>query len=62
MEEWQGVARHFEFEEIPIPARHPESNCRMGCYRPNVQEEGFGSGEVKGLYQGGASGGAGEIS
>ena len=49
--EWREVIRHFELEEIPIRARHPESNCRIERYHRSVREEAFGDRELENLYQ-----------
>jgi hypothetical protein len=49
--EWREVMRHFEMEEIPIRARHPESNRRIERYHRSVREEAFGDTEVEDLYR-----------
>ena len=49
--EWREVIRHFELEEIPIRARHPESNGRIERYHRSVREEAFGDRELENLYQ-----------
>jgi putative transposase len=49
--EWREVMRYFEVEEIPIRARHPESNGRIECYHRSVREEAFGDTEVEDLYR-----------
>jgi transposase InsO family protein len=49
--EWREVMRHFEVEEIPIRARHPESNGRIERYHRSVREEAFGDTEVEDLYR-----------
>lgn len=49
--EWREVMRYFEVEEIPIRARHPESNGRIERYHRSVREEAFGDTEVEDLYR-----------
>jgi putative transposase len=49
--EWREVMRHFELEEIPIRARHPEANGRIECYHRSVREKGLGDNEAESLYQ-----------
>jgi len=49
--EWREVIRHFELEEIPIQARHPESKGRIERYHRSVREETFGDRELEDLYQ-----------
>jgi len=49
--EWREVVRHFELEEIPIRARHPESNGRIERYHRSVREEAFGDTEVDNFYR-----------
>jgi transposase InsO family protein len=49
--EWREIMRHFEVEEIPIRARHPESNGRIERYHRSVREEAFGDAEVEDLYR-----------
>ncbi len=49
--EWREVMRHFEVEEIPIRARHPESNGRIERYHRSVREEALGNTEAESLHQ-----------
>jgi transposase InsO family protein len=49
--EWREVMHHFEVEEIPIKARHPESNGRIERYHCSVREEAFGGTEVEDFYR-----------
>jgi transposase InsO family protein len=49
--EWREVMRYFEVEEIPIRARHPESNGRIERYHRSIREEAFGDTEVEDLYR-----------
>ncbi len=49
--EWREVMRHFEVEEIPIRARHPESNGRIERYHRSIRVEAFGDTEVEDLYR-----------
>lgn len=43
--------RHFEVDEIPIWARHHESNGRIERYHRSVREKAFTDTEVEGLYR-----------
>ena len=43
--------RYFEAQEIPIKARHHESNGRIKRYHRSVKEEAFNYTEVENLYQ-----------
>jgi len=49
--EWREIMRHFDIEEIPIRARHPESNGRIERYHRSVREEAFGDTEAEDLYR-----------